>query len=113
MTTFIPNAVVSLLAGTTTDGYGDETDNATVATSGLPASIVRQQQQVTEYGSRSARLVSWYVCRLPAGTTLPAALTGVRVAAGALAGETLIVDAADTAPGVGVDLPVTLTLRRA
>lgn len=112
--TFIPNVVVSLLAGVATDGYGDETDNATVATSGLPASLVSQRETVTTYGERGARHVRWYVCRLPAGTVLPTALTGVRVDSGpaGVRGATFIVDADDTAPGLGVDLPVTLALRR-
>ncbi len=42
----IPTTTVSVLRGTTTDGYGDTIDGTTVASSGTPFSLVEKRRTV-------------------------------------------------------------------
>ncbi len=42
----VPTTTISILRGTSTDVYGDVTDTATVAASGIPASILEQRKTV-------------------------------------------------------------------
>lgn len=65
---FIPTTTVSILRGTTTDGYGDPQDAATVAASGIPASIVEETRTVRTRGDSDPRVVHNATIRVPYGT---------------------------------------------
>jgi hypothetical protein len=59
---------ITVLRGTETNGYGDEVDNATVAASGIPASIIEQTRFTEDPTSDSGRTVRYVVGRLYHGT---------------------------------------------
>lgn len=61
---------VSILEGTDTDEFGDPVDGATVAASGIPASIIEQSKTVRDRADEAPRTVRSYPCRLPAGTAV-------------------------------------------
>ena len=61
---------VSILRGTTTDGYGDEQDTDTPVHTGIPASLVEQARRVTTRDDPTPRIVRYAVVRLPAGTDI-------------------------------------------
>jgi hypothetical protein len=61
---------VSILRGTTTDGYLDVVDNGTVAASGIPASLLEQTRSSTRRADRRPQTVRSYACRLPASTDI-------------------------------------------
>ncbi len=64
----VPTTTVTILTGTTTNGYGDTTDANVVVAEKVPASLVEQQQQTTRPVSRRPQTVQMARCRLPAGT---------------------------------------------
>lgn len=59
---------VSVLRGTSTDAFGDETDTATVLKSGIPASLIESTRTAMEPVSGTPRIIRTHVCRLPSTT---------------------------------------------
>ena len=59
---------ISILRGTSTDGYGDEVDTDTAAYTGIPASLVEQSRRVTTRDDPTPRIVRYAVGRVTAGT---------------------------------------------
>jgi hypothetical protein len=53
----LATCLASVLRGTSTNTYGDVTDNATVAASGIPARIVVESKTVTDSASQTSRVV--------------------------------------------------------
>lgn len=66
----IPTTRVSILRGTTTDGYLDVADNNTVAASGIPASLLEQTRRTTRPADRRSQVIRFVACRLPASTDI-------------------------------------------
>ncbi len=60
----IPNTTISVLRGTTLDEFGDETDNATVAASGIPCSLIEQVRQAHTPESPTPRVVRYTIGRV-------------------------------------------------
>ena len=61
---------VSVLRGTATDGYGDETDATTAVYTGIPASLTEQTRTVTTRESPTPRVIRYTVGRVTAGTDI-------------------------------------------
>lgn len=66
----IPTTTVTVLSGTTANGYGDTVDAATVVATGVPASLLEQREATTRPVSRRPQTVQYARCRLPAGTPI-------------------------------------------
>lgn len=64
---FQPTTTVSILRGSADDTYGDPADNSTVASSGIPASILERDRQSTDRATGTPRTVRYVTARLPAG----------------------------------------------
>jgi hypothetical protein len=64
----IATTLITILRGTTTDGYGDEQDTDTPVYTGIPASLIEQSRRVTTRDDPTPRIVRYAVVRLPAGT---------------------------------------------
>jgi hypothetical protein len=64
----LATTTVSVLRGTGTDAFGDETDLATVAASGIPASLIESSRQAQEPVTGTPRIIRTHVCRVPPGT---------------------------------------------
>lgn len=64
----IPTTTLTILAGTTTNGFGDTIDAATVVATGVPASLIEQRQNTTRPVSRRPQTMRLARCRVPAGT---------------------------------------------
>lgn len=59
---------VTILRGTTTDGYGDEVDTDTPVRTGVPASLIEQTRRVTTRDDPTPRIIRYTVGRVTAGT---------------------------------------------
>lgn len=59
---------ISVLRGTSTSGFGDTVDGATVAASGITASLLEQRKTVVTPDDLMVRTVRYITCRVPAGT---------------------------------------------
>lgn len=59
---------VAILRGTTENAYGDDVDNATVAASGVVASIRERNRLATPPVDGRPQQVTFYVGRVPDGT---------------------------------------------
>jgi hypothetical protein len=66
----VPTTTVSILGGNTSSDFGDVLDSETVATSGIPASIVEGRQVVATESDPQARIIRYYTGRLPNGTVV-------------------------------------------
>lgn len=64
------NTRVSILRGTSTDGFGDTVDGLTAVTTGVNASLIEQSQTVRRRDEREPRTIRSTRCRLPAGTDI-------------------------------------------
>ncbi|MFD4830139.1 hypothetical protein ACFWPV_09830 [Streptomyces uncialis] len=64
----VATTLVSVLGGTSTDAFGDETDNDTVMASGIPASLIEAQRTVREPVTGNPRIIRTHVARLPPAT---------------------------------------------
>lgn len=64
----IPTTTVTVLHGTTTNGFGDVADAATVVATGVKASLLEQRQNTTRPVSRRPQTMRYARCRVPAGT---------------------------------------------
>ncbi|MGW3821804.1 hypothetical protein ACWEAF_05715 [Streptomyces sp. NPDC005071] len=59
---------ISVLRGTGTDAFGDDTDTGTVAASGIAASLVESSRTVQEPVSGTPRIVRTHIGRVPPAT---------------------------------------------
>jgi hypothetical protein len=59
---------VSVLRGSTTDGFGDTVAADTVAASGVPASILEQRRNVYTPADNRVQQVLYYLGRVPGNT---------------------------------------------
>ncbi len=64
----IPTTTVTILAGTTTNGFGDTVDAAVPVATGVPASLIEQRQNTTRSASRRPQTMRYARCRVPNGT---------------------------------------------
>lgn len=64
----VATCTASILRGTTTDDYGDVTDNATVVATGIIASIREQSRTVFDPNTQQPRIVRFTEGVMPAGT---------------------------------------------
>jgi hypothetical protein len=60
----VPTTTVTILRGTSTDVYGDVTDTATVAASGIPASILEQRKTVFTPADNRVQQVGFFTGRV-------------------------------------------------
>lgn len=68
----IATTTVAVLRGTSTNSYGDEVDNGTVAASGIPASIIEQTRFTQDPSSGTPRVIRYVTGRLYNGTDVRA-----------------------------------------
>lgn len=61
---------VSILRGTDTDEFGDETDAVTVHASGILANIRETRRSVFDASTSTPRIVRTVECRLPSNTDI-------------------------------------------
>ncbi|WP_030917309.1 hypothetical protein [Streptomyces sp. NRRL B-24720] len=61
---------ISVLRGTETDAFGDETDTNAVAVSGIPASLVESSRTAQEPVSGTPRIIRTHICRVPPATNV-------------------------------------------
>lgn len=66
----LATTTVSVLGGTSTDAFGDETDGTTVLASGIPASLIESTRTAMEPVTGIPRIIRTHVCRLPPGTAV-------------------------------------------
>ncbi len=59
---------ISILRGTTTDGYGDEQDTDTPVATNIPAALTEQSRRVTTRDDPTPRIVRYAIARVPART---------------------------------------------
>jgi hypothetical protein len=59
---------ITVLRGTSTDGYGDEQDTDTAVHVGIPASLTEQSRRVTTRDDPVPRIVRYAIARVPART---------------------------------------------
>jgi hypothetical protein len=64
----IATTLLTVLRGTTTDGYGDEQDTDTAVATGIPASLTEQSRRVTTRDDPTPRIVRYAIARVAAGT---------------------------------------------
>lgn len=63
----LATTTISVLRGTTTDGYGDEQDTDTPIATGIPAALTEQSRRVTTRDDPIPRIVRYAVGRVTAG----------------------------------------------
>ncbi|WP_199546594.1 hypothetical protein [Streptomyces sp. N35] len=61
---------VTILGGSSTDAFGDETDGATVLATAIPASLIEASRTASEPITGTPRIVRTHVCRVPPGTDI-------------------------------------------
>jgi hypothetical protein len=64
----VATTTLTVLRGTTTDGYGDEQDTDTPVATGVRASLTEQTRRVTTRDDPTPRIVRYAVGRVTAGT---------------------------------------------
>jgi hypothetical protein len=99
---------LSVLRGTSTDGYGDEVDTDTPHATGIPASLVEQTRRVTTRDDPTPRIVRYAVGRVTAGTDV----TDQDRIRDERTGATYIVDAVSAMNSAAVAADLRLDLRR-
>lgn len=104
----LATTTISVLRGTSTDVYGDETDTDTVVRSGIPASLVEQTRRVTTRDDPTPRIVRYAVARVTAGTDI----TDQDRIRDERTGGTYIVDAVSSMNSAAIAADLRLDLRR-
>lgn len=61
---------LTVMRGTSTDGYGDEQDTDTPHATGIPASLTEQSRRVTTRDDPIPRIVRYAIARVAAGTDI-------------------------------------------
>ena len=64
---FLATTRISILGGSSTDAFGDETDGTAVLASGIPVSLTESTRTAMEPVSGTPRIIRTHVCRLPPG----------------------------------------------
>ncbi|QQM45198.1 hypothetical protein [Streptomyces liliifuscus] len=64
----LATTTVSVLRGSSTDAFGDETDTSTVLKAGIAASLIESTRTAMEPVSGTPRIIRTHVARLPATT---------------------------------------------
>lgn len=65
---FLATTTVSVLGGSSTDAFGDDTDGTTVLASGIPVSLTESTRTAMEPVTQTPRIIRTHVCRLPPDT---------------------------------------------
>ncbi|MFF4346806.1 hypothetical protein [Streptomyces sp. NPDC001530] len=99
---------VTVLRGTSTDGYGDEVDTDTPVHTGIPVSLVEQTRRVTTRDDPTPRVVRYTVGRVTAGTDI----TDQDRLRDERTGDIYIVDAVSAMNSAAVAADLRLDLRR-
>jgi len=102
------NTTIAVLRGTSTDGYGDETDTDTPVATGIPASLIEQTRRVTTRDDPTPRIVRYAVGRVTAGTDV----TDQDRIRDERTGDIYIVDAVSAMNSAAVAADLRLDLRR-
>ena len=66
----VATTTVSVLGGSGTDAFGDETDGTTVLAAGVPASLIESTRTAMEPATGTPRIIRTHICRLPPGTAV-------------------------------------------
>jgi hypothetical protein len=104
----VATTTLTVYRGTSTDAYGDEVDNDTIAASGIPASIVEQTRRVTTRDDPTPRIVQSATGRVTAGTDI----TDQDRVKDERTGAVYIVDAVSSMTNAAVAADLRLDLRR-
>lgn len=64
---YLATTRVSVLGGTSTDAFGDQTDGTTVLASAIPASLIESTRTAMEPVTGTPRIIRTHVCRMPPG----------------------------------------------
>lgn len=104
----LATTTISVMRGTTTDGYGDEADTDTVIATGILASIVEQTRRVSTRDDPTPRTVRYPVGRVTAGTDI----TDNDRIRDDRTGAVYIVDAVSSMTSAAVAADLRLDLRR-
>ena len=104
----VATTTLTVLRGTTTDGYGDEQDTDTPFATGILASLIEQSRRVTTRDDPTPRIVRYAVARVTAGTDI-ADQDRVR---DERTGAVYIVDAVSSMANPAVAADLRLDLRR-
>lgn len=99
---------ISVLRGTSTDGYGDDVDTDTAVRTGIPASLVEQTRRVTTRDDPTPRIVRYAVGRVTSGTDI----TDQDRVRDERTGAIYIVDAVSSMNSAAVAADLRLDLRR-
>lgn len=67
---YVATTKVSVLGGSSTDAFGDETDGTTVLASGIAASLIESTRTAQEPVTGTPRIIRTHICRLPPGTAV-------------------------------------------
>ncbi|MCX4704356.1 hypothetical protein [Streptomyces sp. NBC_01373] len=67
---YLATTTVSILGGSSTDGFGDETDGTTVLASAISASLIESTRTAMEPVTGTPRIIRTHICRLPPGTDI-------------------------------------------
>lgn len=104
----VATTTLTVYRGTSTDVYGDEVDNDTIAASGIPASLVEQTRRVTTRDDPTPRIVHSATGRVTAGTDI----TDQDRVKDERTGAVYIVDAVSSMTNAAVAADLRLDLRR-
>lgn len=104
----VATTTLTVYRGTSTDVYGDEVDNDTIAASGIPASLVEQTRRVTTRDDPTPRIVRSATGRVTAGTDI----TDQDRVKDERTGAVYIVDAVSSMTNAAVAADLRLDLRR-
>lgn len=99
---------ITVLRGTATDDYGDESDAATAVYTGIPAALTEQTRTVTTRESPTPRVIRFTVGRVTAGTDI----TDQDRLRDERTGQVYIVEAVSSMNSAAVAADLRLDLRR-
>lgn len=63
-----PTTTITALGGTSTSPYEDTVDGTTAVATGVPASIIEGREVMATESDPQARVIRYYIGRVPAGT---------------------------------------------
>jgi hypothetical protein len=104
----IPTTTVTVLGGIESSDYGDEIDQTTELASGVPASIIEGRDVVATESDPAARVIYYYVGRVPHGTDT----TGWQRIQDDRSGMIYVIDNITSPTNPAVPMDVRLDLRR-
>jgi len=104
----LANASVSVLRGTDTDDFGDETDASTAVATGVPAAVVESSKVVLDQATQTPRTVRSLTCVMPSWADV---LDTDRLQDQAT-GRIYIIESVERQPSLGYPGDQVLTLKR-